>query len=313
MSRTTFEYTLRLIFKDLSKKPLENRQGRPTIDAEKQLPLALWVLSTPDSYRSVCDRFNVGRATAIRTVRRVVKALIKLKSRFISWPNHQEALHTAAELERASGFPGVIGIIDGTHIKIPAPKENSAAYLNRKNVHSIQLQVVCNQKRKFTHCYVGQSGSMHDQRVLRVSPLRHILNSEEYFPENSHLIGDAAYSVHPHLLTPFKDNDHLSRQQLNYNNCLSSARMTIERAIGLLKCRFRSLLDKLYMTRTDLIPYTILACCILHNICIDLNDFIEVPLVLTRNEDVQGDNPTVRRRLAERKRQHIMENLRIRI
>ncbi|KAJ8909315.1 hypothetical protein NQ315_003484 [Exocentrus adspersus] len=188
MSRTTFEYTLRLIFKDflrLSKKPLENRQGRPTIDAEKQLLLALWVLSTPDSYRSVCDRFNVGRATAIRTVRRVVKALIKLKSRFISWLNHQEALHTAAELERDSGFPGVIGIIDGTHIKIPAPKENSAAYINRKNVHSIQLQVVCNQKRKFTHCYVGQPGSMHDQCVLRVSPLRHILNNEEYFPETA--------------------------------------------------------------------------------------------------------------------------------
>lgn len=43
--------------------------------------------------------------------------------------------------EESSRFPKTIGAIDGTHIRIDAPKENPADYINRKGFHSIQLQV----------------------------------------------------------------------------------------------------------------------------------------------------------------------------
>ena len=39
------------------------------------------------------------------------------------------------------GFPGVVGVIDGTHISIRAPVEEPDAYINRKKFHSVQLQV----------------------------------------------------------------------------------------------------------------------------------------------------------------------------
>jgi len=39
------------------------------------------------------------------------------------------------------GFPSVLGRIDGTHIKIMAPRENEAEYVNRKGVHSLNVQV----------------------------------------------------------------------------------------------------------------------------------------------------------------------------
>jgi len=35
----------------------------------------------------------------------------------------------------------VLGCIDGTHIKIMAPRENEAEYVNRKGVHSLNVQV----------------------------------------------------------------------------------------------------------------------------------------------------------------------------
>lgn len=44
--------------------------------------------------------------------------------------------------ERAGGFLKTIGAIDGIHIYIHAPKENSIDYINGKVFHSIQLQVV---------------------------------------------------------------------------------------------------------------------------------------------------------------------------
>lgn len=91
--------------------------------------------------RSICDRFNVGRATALRAVRRVTYALFKLASQYISWPSSDKAELVMRKFEEASGFPKTIGAIDGTHIKIEAPKENAVDYINRKGYHSIQLQV----------------------------------------------------------------------------------------------------------------------------------------------------------------------------
>lgn len=92
-------------------------------------------------YRSVCDRFDVGRATALRAVRRVTHALFKKASIFIQWPSGDRSVDIMRGFEEASGFPKTIGAIDGTHIRIDAPKKNPADYVNRKGFHSIQLQV----------------------------------------------------------------------------------------------------------------------------------------------------------------------------
>lgn len=53
-----------------------------------------------------------------------------------------------------------------------------------------------------------------------------------------------------------------------------------------LKGRFRSLLDKLPLKRTDLIPYYVIACCILHNICIMKDDLIDIPIFV--NHEIPG-------------------------
>lgn len=39
------------------------------------------------------------------------------------------------------GFPGVVGVIDGTHVSICVPIEEPDAYINRKKFYSIQVQV----------------------------------------------------------------------------------------------------------------------------------------------------------------------------
>lgn len=74
-------------------------------------------------------------------MRRVTHALCSRSIRFIQWPSGDEAISIMLDFETVSGFPKVIGVIDGTHIRINAPKENSADYINRKGYHSIRLQV----------------------------------------------------------------------------------------------------------------------------------------------------------------------------
>ncbi|XP_029664802.1 putative nuclease HARBI1 isoform X1 [Formica exsecta] len=235
--------------------------GKKPIPAEKQLYIALWFMATPDSYRSVCVKFGIGKATAFRAVRRVTYALHCIAPRFIQWP--KEVV--------------VIGAIDGTPIKIRAPPIDSASYINRKGFPSLNVQVVCDSRGLFTHCYAGQVGSIHDARVFRNSPVARFLEMPDiYFPNDSHIIGDAAYAIHPHLLVPLRDNGHLSNRQKNFNYCLSSTRMAVERAIGQLEIRFRILLDCLPLTDVKKIPEFIIACCVLHNICILQNDIMTV-------------------------------------
>lgn len=135
---------------------------------------------------------------------------------------------------------------------------------------------MCDHRALITHCYVGHPGSVHDQRVLRRSEIAAYLNNEEKFPFDSHLVGDSAYELHQHLLVPFKDNGHLTVAQKHYNFRLSSARVVVERCVGLLKGRMRSLMHCLPMFRVDLMAEYIVACCVIHNICILRRDELAI-------------------------------------
>ncbi|XP_018368346.1 PREDICTED: putative nuclease HARBI1 [Trachymyrmex cornetzi] len=310
MFPATFEMILSLIGPALNKTNTITR--RKPISAEKQLYITLWFMATPDSYRSVCVKFGVGKITAFRAVRRVTYALHCMAPRFIQWPDKAVATNISDQFLEASGFPNVIGAIDGTHIKIRAPPTDSVSYINRKGFPSINLQVVCNSRGLFTHCYAGQVGSVHDARVFKNSPVAHFLERPEvYFPNNSHIIGDAAYPIHPHVMVPFRDNGHLTNQQKNFNYCLSSTRMAVERAIGQLKISFRILLDCLPLTDVKKIPEFIIACSVLHNICLLQNDVMTVGV--QHHEEYQAQIRDNNTDLGNAKRIVIMNALPIKI
>ncbi|XP_032690075.1 putative nuclease HARBI1 [Odontomachus brunneus] len=117
------------------------------------------------------------------------------------------------QFERTSAFPNIIGAIDGTHIKIKAPQDDKQSYVNRKGYHSIHVQAVCTQNLLFTSVLAGNVGSVHDARVFWLSNVsRYIDNPQTYFPNNSHIVRDSAYGIHPHIMIPFKDNGHLTAE-----------------------------------------------------------------------------------------------------
>lgn len=132
-------------------------------------------------------------------------------------------------------------------------------------------------------------------RVFRLSNVESMC-TDENFPHNSHILGDAAYKLTKYVMVPFKDNGHLTEDQIHFNQRLSAARMIVERSLGLLKGRFRSILDTLPMQRTDLIAKYIISCCILHNICLLKNDLIDIPVIVNEpnTEQPQLDNDAQR-------------------
>jgi DDE superfamily endonuclease len=64
-----------------------------------------------------------------------------------------------------------IGSIDGSHIQIDKPTERHDDYVNRKSYHSMVLQGICNEHKKFIDVFIGYPGSVHDARVFRNSDI----------------------------------------------------------------------------------------------------------------------------------------------
>lgn len=121
-------------------------------------------------------------------------------------------------------------------------------------------------------------GSVHDARVFRYSGLQQMC-APEFFPEGTHVLADSAYTLQENVLVPYRDNGYLSPEERYFNRCLSGARATVERAIGLLKMRWRILLNEFPIRRRDLQPFIIYAICILHNICLMRENEFFYPII----------------------------------
>lgn len=172
-------------------------------------------------------------------------------------------------------FVGIIGSIDGSHIKIVAPRNNSNSYVNRKGFHSLLLQAVCDHRMLFTDVYAGEVGSLHDYTLYKRSELYSAIQTQQVrFYDDAHLVGDLAYKLHTNLMVGFKNNGHLTLRQKNFNLILNKIRVKIENSFAYLKGRFRRL-KFLEITRLDLASLLIISACILHNVCILNGDLIQ--------------------------------------
>ncbi|XP_018353533.1 PREDICTED: putative nuclease HARBI1 [Trachymyrmex septentrionalis] len=291
MLSDTFQFLLELLKPRLGKQ--SSKFGRHSISPEKQLFIAIWTMATPNSYRCVSDRFDVGKATW-HSVQRVVNALYANVTKFIRRPTREEAEETIEIIQRNHTFSGVIDVIDGTH-KLTAPKDHNESYVNRKGFHSIQLQVICDADLKFIDCYAGQVGSVHDMsldyRILKACITIKIFHIVIYW---------AMQHTVSYLMVPFKDNGHLPERQVYINRRLSTVRIKMERSIALLKSDFQSLLDTLPMQRTDLIPKYIIAYCILHNICLLKNDIIVIPIIVNNESNITEQSNTLESNTSQR-------------
>ncbi|KAK0142288.1 putative nuclease HARBI1 [Merluccius polli] len=92
---------------------------------------------------------------------------------FIRFPLDNQQLHRIkANFMAIAGMPGVVGAIDGTHIKIIAPSKDEDVFVNRKKVHSINTQIVFDATFYILDVVAKWPGSTHDSCILMESGLR---------------------------------------------------------------------------------------------------------------------------------------------
>lgn len=228
-------------------------------------------------FRSVAERFDMGKSSLSDAFIKIVKILCQIAPQVIKWPSHEEREQQQLLFKAMGGLDGVVGAVDGTFIPIKAPKEDPEAYRTRKCFYAMTLQAICNAGLKFTHCFVGFPGSVSDRRIFENSDIyRHVSQHEEnWFSRNQYILGDKAYPLLHWCIPPYIDRGNLTPAQRNFNLRHAQTRSTIERCFSLLFGRLRRL-KFLDMNRLDLIPDTIIAACVIHNLCLENDGLLNV-------------------------------------
>lgn len=144
------------------------------------------------------DTMKISQPSISRIIHQVSLALVRRLGEHVRLPNEEEKRVNADTFYRMANFPGIIGLIDGTHVRIQAPPENEEQFVNRKRYHSINVQIVVNAKSEIINVNAQWPGSVHDSRILRESGLDEVLENTE-----GHLLGDSGYPLRRWLMTPF--------------------------------------------------------------------------------------------------------------
>lgn len=109
-------------------------------------------------------------------------------------------------------------------------------------------------------------GACHDAFIWKLSDERQYLMAiYNNGARRSWLLGDGGYSLEPFFLTLYRC-PNLNTPEHIFNKKHASARNIVERVIGVLKSRFRCLLDTMSYAPQKTVQIVNI-CCALHNIC----------------------------------------------
>lgn len=86
-----------------------------------QLLACLRFFATGNHQSGIADVSGTHVSTICRIVKRVSSAIVTIIPQFIKMPTAQEIIHTQLNFYNIARFPKVIGIVDGTHIRIQSP------------------------------------------------------------------------------------------------------------------------------------------------------------------------------------------------
>ena len=118
-----------------------------------------------------------------------------------------------------AGFPGIVGVISCTHVRIVCPDRNNAvAFINRKQFYSVNVQAVCDSNALITNIVACWPGATQDSCIFDDSTIAEQFCNGSI---NGLLVGDSGYACRSYFMTP-----------------LLNPRIVIERCFGILRRRF---------------------------------------------------------------------------
>ncbi|XP_065087445.1 putative nuclease HARBI1 [Ochlerotatus camptorhynchus] len=132
-----------------------------------KLSAALRFFAEGSYQKGVGNDFFAGMAQP--TLSKALSAVIDVFEAAVSEVEKREIKHSFYE---KTGFPGVIGCVDGTHVRIVKPVGDiQHLYYNRKGFHSLNVMLVCDHKQMIRYVDANSPGANHDSFIWNNNPL----------------------------------------------------------------------------------------------------------------------------------------------
>jgi hypothetical protein len=148
--------------------------NRPQWAVEHQLLTYLIRMSGIGGVQSG-DVAAVAEGTSYLYTDRVRDAIRRLRGRFLSWPGAERRLFLKTEMAK-KGFPGCIGICDGSLIRLlNKPSRNGASYWCHKKMYAVCIPLfICagssHQSRSPSRCHAQDSDPRHGSQGVAEPP-----------------------------------------------------------------------------------------------------------------------------------------------
>ena len=257
-------------------------RGRASRPVYQQLAVGLYVLGGEgggvERHRV---QLNIGHGTVISYLWRCIYALQHLIPTTIVWPDlaARQSWNQRLREDSKEIFHDCIGFLGGTGIILrDRPRVDYQEYFSPKSYYGFNLQAVCGWDRRFIYAYIQHPASVHDSTAFKNSSLYQNRDHQRRFEDHEFLLADKAYPLQRHVITPYKGQAGREKDNITFNNHLSTPRVKIEHAFCILKARWPSLNNLPIRIGEDRIKshdravaWT-MACLVLNNLLLDLHE-----------------------------------------
>lgn len=186
--RRFIRYLVELLGASLTRPTQRSR----AISPETQVLAALGFYTSGSFQTRMGDAMGISQASMSRCVANVTEALVERASRFIRFPQDEAAVQGLKEdFYGLAGMPGVLGVVDCTHVAIKAPNAEDLAYVNRKGLHSLNCLMVCDARGALLSAETHWPGSLPDCAVLQQAALAS--QFENALHKDGWLLGKSAF------------------------------------------------------------------------------------------------------------------------
>lgn len=305
------------------------RTRRETLPHDIRLGITLRILAGAD-FQDVAYVFKVGPSTVYGIFDETIHELNDHLS-FPGIPSDEEGLRSLAvgfksSRRTLSPLDGCVSSVDGICIRIAKAEKhfNPAFHFCRKGFYALAVQAVCDFNYVFRYASALCCGATHDSLALALSGFMRELEAG-ILMETYWVAGDEAYQCTNSIIVPYPSLT-LTKDEDNYNYYLSSMRIHIEQAFGLLTCRWR-ILKHGVLFGFEKCCVTVAVCMKLHNYCIENDsqhyrnasalDRLRDSLEVEELEQMERDNGKFVSKMRElylsRLREHLLGNSNLRL
>ncbi|XP_050096201.1 putative nuclease HARBI1 [Anopheles aquasalis] len=247
MTRDDFDYLHELIGPKIARMDTFLRRA---VTSKERFIITLRYLATGESYNSMQKMFQVSKQLISRIIPEVCASLIEVLHDYVKLPqNKEEWLIVSREYENRWNFPHVIGAVDGKYVALKAPMYSDTEHNQTKNSFHVVLLGVLDANSNFMYVDIDSSDG-----ALCYTKLNAMLENDELnIPEPEELemfssvkvpymlLGDQGFPFRKHCIRPFDDPVSDGTIESNFNERHAIARTPVEKAFGMLYCKFKIL------------------------------------------------------------------------